>query len=271
LIGSFVKRVGGPSDKSWVAVMRSFEELAMDTLPGDWGAVLLFVGTDLEYSSNELGLAHFNGAKPCMFCEADCTALFPFADLSPGAAWRPTVRNNDEFLASIRRPLHPLTAHPIFSMYTYRLDLLHNIDHHGVAGHIEGNVFAMHLNRQNDILPGANEELRLDYLNEDKRHFYMHTGVQNRMPPLKITQIVDGDFPELHGPCIKAANCRALLPYAVDLQRRAVERDATPINKHAFKAAESLQAAIEVMYTAGYFLTPAELASLDKHLTRPNG
>ena len=52
-------------DLAWPVIMNGFERLARDVEPDDWGGVLLFIGADLEYACNVLGLPHFNNAGNC--------------------------------------------------------------------------------------------------------------------------------------------------------------------------------------------------------------
>ena len=75
-------------------------------------------------------------------------------------------------------------------------------------------------------------------------------------------------LPELKGSSVKAANTRALAPYALNLQQRAVASDPSPVNKHALKVVESLQAAYELMYGGSYFLSVEQVRELRKALTR---
>ena len=269
VLSSHVKSDDGKADRSWEPILASFERLARPQADGKWGGVLLFISSDLEYICNDVGLPHYNAVDMCPFCDAHTGALIPFNNFHAAAAWRRTVRDNTQFMNNLRRPLHPLCSHPWFSMYTYRLDLLHLIDHNGVAGEVIGNIVWMHLARQSTVLPGANQEDRMDFLNDDIRGFYNTCGVSNRLPRLKLSNFMaEGGYPELHGRVVKAANTRALLPYVLDLQRRAVLVDPSEHNKHALKVVESLDRAIGIMYAGSYFLSAAEKIDLDKALTR---
>eukprot|EP00974_Lingulodinium_polyedra_P125816 11195946-Lingulodinium_polyedra.AAC.1 len=160
---------GGSPDRSWQFILDEFGRLAQPVEGESWGAVLLFIGADLEYVCNELGFPHFNStAGLCSYCLANETTL-PHNTFHADAAWRATVLGNDEFLERIRRPFHPLTAHPLFSIYTYRCDLLHMLDHHGVSSHVVANVLWTHLSgdRDCDVLPGENLAERLAFVNDD--------------------------------------------------------------------------------------------------------
>ena len=266
LVCTYMKQAGC-EDRSWPSIMRNFEDLAGDAGAGRWGGVLLFFSSDLEYACNELGLRHFNGVKLCCYCNAD-TADTPHNDFGSEARWRGTVFGNGQFMRHLRAPRHPAAAHPWFNMYTYRLDLLHILDHHGVSNTIFGNVLWAHIRGPSPVLPGTTQGERIGFLNEDIKAYYDLNAVANRLPPLRVSNIRPGDFPELSGSVVKAANTRSLAPYVLDLQRRATTTDPTDANKHMLKVVESVSEAYNILYSAGYFLTAAEAAALDRHLTR---
>ena len=178
------------------------------------------------------------------------------------------MHNNEEFMAKVRTPKHPLVASDLFSRHTYRLDCLHVLDHNGVAGLVVGNIFALHLSTVNDVIPGANQENRLDFLNDDIKGFCSTHNVQNRVPLLKLSNIFREGFPELHGRAIKAANTRSLVAYALDLQKRAVDIDPNDVNHHALKIVQSLQTVYDILYSGEFFLTPNEVGTLHNKLTR---
>ena len=163
LIASGLKDEPG-EDKSWATVLASFEQLAAPVAPGTWGGILLFVGADMEYACNVLGLPHYNGTEVCAFCRANSTTR-PFNNFHAAAAWRETLVDNDGYRARLREPLHPLVAHPVWSIYTYRLDLLHLLDHHGITSTILGNIFWIHVGgeRECNVLPGDTVQERLHF------------------------------------------------------------------------------------------------------------
>ena len=130
------------------------------------------------------------------------------------------------------------------------------------------NVIAMHVEQASDVVPGESQETRLRFINDDIRGFYTDRRVQNRMPPLKMSNLYKDGFPELHGSAVKAANTRALVPYAMCLQERAAAADPSAVNKHCLKVVQSLNDAIELMYAASYFLTEDEGKKLDRLLHR---
>ena len=214
-------------------------------------------------------MPHYNSVEMCALCEAH-TRLRPHNNFHADAAWRSTLVSNARFRERLRRPLHPLVDHCLFSKYTYRFDLLHMLDHHGVASHVVGNILWAHLaaDRDCNVLPGDNQDERLAFLNSEVKAFYSHAKVTNRMPPLKLSNLKSDAFPELKGNGVKAANTRALVPFVVDIQKRATNMNPSERNKHMLKVVSSLQTAYDIMYGNGFFLSDGALTSLDKALTR---
>ena len=70
------------------------------------------------------------------------------------------------------------------------------------------------------LLPGSSIEERLAFLNDDVRAFYNANHVNNRLPPFREENIKGGEWPELNGRNVKAANTRAFVPYLVALQEK---------------------------------------------------
>ena len=268
LIGSGLKD-GGVPDLSWDPIMESFQRLAEPVEEGTWGGVLLFLGADLEYACNVVGLPHFNSRQNCC---TDCMANMhdvPHNDFSTTAAWRATLKDRAQYMGSLRVPLHPLAAHPWFNHMTYRFDLLHMVDHHGIANHIIGNILWHHVSQagSSDALPGGTTQERLDFLNADIVAFYQERHVADRVPRLHLSNIKD-DFPELKGNGIKAANTRGLVPYVTGLQQRATTLNPDRKSRHMRKVVESLQECMNIWYGNSYFLGASELDALKRHLTK---
>ena len=203
-----------------------------------------------------------------MACLANSTDI-PHNTFHEKATWRRTLVDNAAYMARIRKPLHDLAAHEAFNRYTYRFDLLHMCDHHGVTSHVIANVLWSHVSsdREGEILPGGTVDERLDFLNDDIVGFYHTCRVTNRLPKLKRSNLKEGDFPELKGNGVKAANTRALLPYVCDLQARATARNDTPKNQQMLLVAQSLQHAYDLMYSGGPILSDAAWEDLCSTLT----
>ena len=132
-------------DRSWDTILADFERLAAPVEDGRWGGVLLFVGADLDYVCNVLGLKHYNSSDGmCSHCLAN-TKDMSHNSYHKQAPWRNTFADNETFQARLRRPLHPLVEHALFNRFAYRYDLLHMLDHHGLASHMCANVLWTHL------------------------------------------------------------------------------------------------------------------------------
>ena len=185
------------------------------------------------------------------------------------AGWGTEV-NNQVFMARLRRPLHPLESHRIFNIHTYRHDLLHMADHHGVLSHVIANILWAHLcgERESQVLPGDTIDQRLRFLNDDVKAFYTTHHVQNRLPPFKEDNIKRGSFPMLQGRNVKAANTRSFVPYVLALQQRATRENNSAKNRHMLKVAASVSGMLDVLYNADCFLAETERIALTDHIDR---
>ena len=135
LIGAGIKDQSSPEDLSWPTVLASFEQLAGPVGRGRWGGVLLFVGCDLEYACNVLGVPRWDTHDPCGECRANDSDR-PHNNFHPNSPWRGTDKDNDAYIADMKHPLHPLVAHPLFNRLTWRHCMLHMLGHHGVASNV---------------------------------------------------------------------------------------------------------------------------------------
>lgn len=258
------------TDMSWPLILESFRQLAQPKPEGQWGGILLFFGGDLEYTSNTLGLPHHNSAQDmCTLCLAN-TSDVPHNNFHRDAAWRSTLVDNERYLARVREPRHPLVAHDLFNCHTYRFDLLHMCDHHGVCSHTIGNILWANVSpdRAGNALPGDTVDERIAFLQEDVAAFYSLHRVANRAPPIRLGNIKSDSFPELKGNGFKAANTRALLPYICALQERAVLTNPTSQNKSMLKVATSLQQAYDIMYREGPVMGEEACGNLQECLAR---
>ena len=177
--------------------------------------------------------------------------------------------DNAAHIARIMRPLHALVQHEVFKYQTYRFDLLHMCDHHGVTSHVIGNVLWAHISadRESDLIPGHTVDDRLAALNREIKEFYTRCRVSNKLPNIKRTNLKEGDYPELKGNGVKAANTRAALPYVCELQSRASERCPSRKNRHMLLLANALQHAYDLMYDSGPVLAQDTWTDLEASLT----
>ena len=171
----------------------------------------MFVGGDLDYLCNAVGLPHYSRpAAMCACCRANTTDT-PYNNFHADARWRNTLVNNAGYIARIRQPLHALVQHEVFNYQTCRFDLLHMCDHHGVTSHVIANVLWAHSSsdREGNGIPGDTVDERLAALNREIREFYTRRRVSNRLPKIKRTNLKEGDYPELKGNGVKSSCTRA--------------------------------------------------------------
>ena len=128
-------------DASWPPIWASFDKLAGPIQAGDqWGGVPVFFGSDLDYMCGDVGMQGYKEANLCAECMANKSTI-PFNDFSEGALWRGTMHDEAAYLAKFKQPPHPIVAHGWFSKHTYRYDLLHMWDHHGITSIALGCIF----------------------------------------------------------------------------------------------------------------------------------
>ena len=76
-----------------------------------------------------------------------------------------------------------------------------------------------------------------------------------RLTPLKLSNITNAGYIELHGMLVKVANTRRGAPYVVRLQERVVAIHPSDENKHALQAVAALNQICEICYGAGAIMT----------------
>ena len=91
--------------------------------------------------------------------------------------------------------------------------------------------------------------------------------MSNRLPKIKRTNLKEGDYPELKGNGVKAANTRALLPYVCELQGRANYRCPSRENRQMLLLVNALQHAYDLMYDSGPVLAKHTWTDLAATLT----
>ena len=153
--------------------------------------------------------------------------------------------------------------------YTCFLDLLHVIDHRGIAAELIGNVFWTAISNK-ELAPTY--QASLDIINAEISDFYSRCAVQHRLPTLTLANIIPTEqrassYPVLTGPVVKAANCRALLPYVLELAAR-LDDGITPEKIHRRKAAQWLGVIVDLFYSSPMFLNDDMKARLAHAVNR---
>ena len=119
---------------------------------------------------------------------------------------------------------HPLVHSIYFNSQFPKLDLMHVIDHRGCAGAIAGSVLTDLVRRERRL--GNNQEERLDNINVKLKTWYSGHLVSSTIASIEIQNITQADgWAMLHGPLIKAANTRNLMPFIEALCLEYYDRD----------------------------------------------
>ena len=115
------------------------EPLALDADGVSWAGILLFSQSDFEKHAS-WGLGNFPSADtPCQSCCANRLDV-PLTDLRPNAAWRPTsVMTDVQYRSRCLKP-HPMQSSHYFNRFLVRFDVMHAIDHNGVAGSVMASI-----------------------------------------------------------------------------------------------------------------------------------
>lgn len=233
-----------------------------------FGAVLLGLKADLEWYTNSMGWQGYNSAFPCGLCRADRLGV-PWHDPRETALWRTTVFNLIDYRDKYTAPgCHPVNHFVGVSGYTVFLDLLHICDYRGITSLVIANTL-WGIVQDREI--AHTQEQSLAILNAEVAEFYSVNNVQNRLPEITVSMLIDDKSrttaqPQLKGPTVKAANTRSLLPYVAELARR--KDTGTPKTRHRRKLCEWLQRFYDIVYTADMFLTGPQKMDLSYAVQR---
>ena len=253
-----------PDTNIWDFLLRDFEALATGLVGGrpvatgrdgrvlKW--LLLFVKSDEEVRSQEFGFANPGAAdEVCSECLGNRTSR-PFTDLRATAAWRrseslPFVA----YAARARQPPHPLTEHPFFCFrFFFYLDLMHLMDCKGVLALAFGSVCKELIA---DPRLGANQQERLDTINERRKALFDSRPGSVRLPKLLLANLTKDGWGDLHGKTIKAAITRHALPFFVSLVTEFYNRG-TPEDTDRVRMLGALDELYNVVYNEPMFLPP---------------
>ena len=186
-----------------------------------------------------------------------CIRDRPYTDLKKGAKWWPSeIGTTTAFRERLRRPHHPLVNAPFFTFWCFRLDIMHLWDCKGLWAIMMGSALWLLVHSENRL--GPNMAKRLENINEKRQAWYTTHKTKNRMPQIRIHNLVDSEgFANLHSPGIKAANTRSLVPFVADLVMQFCDSGSVyhkAIQK-MFKAATDI---LDCLYKADMFLNVEE-------------
>ena len=267
-IASFVKEAplsDVESQHVWAPILKECEELASKGVGGQ-RFLLLFVKGDLDVRSNTWGFASWNSHEPCSECCCD-RAGRPYTDLVSSAAWRRAgVLTSAQYYARARQPLHPLLASSFAWRFFAPLDLMHLADCHGLVNHVAGSVIGPLVSNERRL--GANRAARLKSINDLLRAFYAARPNYNRMPELRMPNLTDsGGWYNLCGKTVKAANCRALAPFLVELAE-AFYDSGTEYDRMVVRMVRSLDQFYSLLYTYDIVLSREQQSTFRRTLLR---
>ena len=180
---------------------------------------------DLEYFCNVLKMPHWNTDEFCWLCncsKSDQTRHYTDVRDHPG--WQ---------LKSPQEMAGPVSPHPIFTVpgvseWCLQLDVLHVLDHHGLAGHLVGGVLHSWVFKgENRTM--ASREAALAAIWADIQRIYVEDDVSVKLTNLRMTMLVAdikspfADWVQLRQ--VKGAETRHLVPVVAKLAAAAAHGD----------------------------------------------
>ena len=269
-IASYIKNSDVPVTQEhlsniWNPVFQDFEHLLVQGV-GGLLFLPLFAKADMEGRSVGWGLPSYNSELCCSECRCDRGAL-SFTDLSSSAAWRGVlVGGVTDFRARARTPLHPLLTSSFFWRGFMPLDMMHVMDCKGVTAIVAGSILRPLI--MSCAAMGRTQDERIGVVNQRLKTFYDQRPGYNRMPALRLSNLVDRGWSVLCGQVVKAANTRALTPFLVEIAEEFYSDATVDYNKLVVRAATTLDRIYTIMYNADAFLTDEEATFLRRALSR---
>ena len=231
-----------------------------------WTSYMLFGKSDMEVSTVQWGVTSYNAAEEmCGSCDANRTDK-PFTNLRENSEWRPSEKmSNVQYMSRVKQN-HPLTRSRYFGKHFNRFATMHVSDLKGVCAIAAGSL--MHGLVRREARLGANQELRMAAINDFIMDEYKTTIVSSRVPALTIDNVSGGTLdqhPHLHGPLIKAANTRPLMPIMEKLARK-YHDSGSVFDKAVIQVFSHMCGFYAVMYAGGVFFTKEQLAQYRMHI-----
>ena len=233
----------------------------------DWKGLMLHGFNDSQQGV-EWGLPDYNAVcekRMCGYCDANRGSK-PFTDLRPTATWKPSELSltNAEFVNATRGSTpHPLNRSRLWSKYFTRLDTMHCLDHRGVSGIVAGSVFSDLTVTRQEL--GATRAQRMAEIDRKKDVWFATHVVSSKMPKLFLKNIQFGGgscWCELHGPLVKAANTRHLMPFVDALVREMYGERTDDWSVSTVVVCSNLCKVYDILYSSDMFLSADALAAL---------
>ena len=180
---------------------------------------LIFSRGDWEYESKVFKFPRWDNQSCCKNCQASLTDdVLLYSRAGPSAGWRSTLRSHEGYLAELERDGKPVPI--LMRSKTLRLegcmtDPMHTIDL-GIGPHLNANVFIETMQAAGwGRTQAAQIERMQGYLKDWQRKQPHIHKLQGKLTFSRIR--TGGDWPKLK---CKAAQCRHLLCYSLDLSQR---------------------------------------------------
>ena len=237
--------------------------IALDALNQLWKGIVLFGKGDGDQRTDWGMPRATDPDEVCGYCLANRSNR-PYTDLRPTAKWQVTeIGSTVVMMARLRQPHHPLADAVFFTFWFFRIDIMHLWDCKGVWSRTIGSVLWLLVHYEHRL--GSTQELRLEEINLLMKTFYENGGVKNRLPPLRLTNLTNGQdpFADLSGTMVKAAKTRALLPFAEELADKFFDSGSV-YHKAIRKVCIAATTMVDLLYVAGTFLDEEELVDLSQ-------
>lgn len=215
---------------------------------------------DLEYLVNHLCLPHWATDQFCFLCNGcRSDASRHWQDFSNSPGWQ---------MKDPAECLEPLSKHPVFSLpgvseFNVVLDVLHVLDHNGVAGHLLGSIIHMMV-FTNENRTRAAREGALQTLWNRIQELYGELQVSTRLTNLNMSMVADirqpfADYAHLRA--VKGAETRHLVHVMAKI---ADEWARTEEQQHAARACLLLAFFYFLLDNAGMFPAPGDGSEMEQ-------
>ena len=146
--------------------------------------------------------------------------------------------------------IHPLVDSHYFNKYFIRLDVMHVMECTGVTSVCLGSALCQLITEPR---LGANQQERLERINELKSQYYVRKGRGvHRMPRILLRNLRQDGWGCLQGPAVKAANTKCLVGFVLELAILYFD-SGTILHKSMLKV---LQAIVFVASSSPYLVVP---------------
>ena len=191
-------------------------------LAGRYRGVVVQARGDWEFFAQYMGMPRWDNPENCCWmCQAGMVGPSQWTAWGVDAAWRPTRKTHESWLADLAADGKPVPA-PFRHITGLRLecvcpDIMHVADL-GVSAHVLGNVFWEVITSH--AFGEMDQRGQIEALHADMKAWYSRTtrGISKLQGKLTVSRIkTTRDWPKLKA---KAAACRHLMKYGVHLATR---------------------------------------------------